>query len=129
MEHVSDSGREIVVRIPDTKTNVEKVFTITGGFVDIVRKYMALRPSQISTDRFFTQIRGGRCHSQHIGKHAIAKMPQVIAEYLKLSDASGYTGDSFRLTSSTILADAGATIEMLKRHEPLKSESVAEGTI
>ena len=43
-------------------------------------------------------------------------MPQTIAEYLELPDPELYTGYSFRCTSASILANAEADVERLKRH-------------
>ncbi|KAJ8914344.1 hypothetical protein NQ315_011332 [Exocentrus adspersus] len=38
-----------------------------------------------------------------------------------------YTGHCFRRTSASLLADSGASIDVLKRHGGWKSASVAEG--
>lgn len=53
-------------------------------------------------------------------------MPRQVAEFLELSDAHRYTGHSWRVTSTTMLADAGATREELKRHGKWKSDRVAD---
>lgn len=122
IENVIDNGTEIVVRIPDMKTKTPKVFSISGSFVDIVRRYIVLRPKKSPTKRFFILYRGGKCFGQLIGKNSIAQMPQKIALFLNLPNPERYTGHSYRRSSTTILADAGAAIETLKRHGPWPTE-------
>lgn len=56
-------------------------------------------------------------------------MPCKIANYLKLPNATTYTGHSFRRTSATLLADSGANMTTIKRHGGWKSSTVAEGYI
>lgn len=117
VEHVIDSGSEIIVRIPDTKNKEAKLFPITGAIsCGIIRRYMVLRKDRVQTNRFFILYRKGKCFGQPIGKNKIAEMPQIIAACLNLENASTYTGHSFRRTSTTFLADAGASIEDIKRH-------------
>lgn len=53
----------------------------------------------------------------------------MIEKYLHLEDVEEYTGHSFRRTSATILADAGADTLMLKRHGGCRSSTVVEGYI
>ncbi|XP_045471427.1 uncharacterized protein LOC123678443 [Harmonia axyridis] len=55
--------------------------------------------------------------------------PRQIAAFLKLENATSYTGHCFRRTSASLLADSGATIDVLKRHGGWKSSNVAEGYI
>ena len=43
-------------------------------------------------------------------------LKQYLAEYLELPDPELYTGYSFRRTSVSILANAKADVERLKRH-------------
>lgn len=127
VDQVTVTNNEIIVRIPDTKTRVPKVFPINGAFADIVRRYIALRPAVQMTNRFFILYRGGKCANQPIGKNTISQMPRKIAEFLGLPNSVLFTGHSFRRTSTTILADQGAPLETIKRHGPWKSGAVAEG--
>lgn len=53
----------------------------------------------------------------------------MIAEFLSLPEASKYTGHCFRRTSTTLLANAGATLTDIKQHGRWKSSTVAEGYI
>lgn len=66
---------------------------------------------------------------QPIGINTIAKIPQKIAEYLKLPDSKPYTGHCLRRTSATLLADSGADILQLKRHGGWRSNAVAEAYV
>ncbi|KAG4070340.1 hypothetical protein HA402_006482 [Bradysia odoriphaga] len=101
---VTDYGTEIIVRIPDRKSNMSKVYSISGEFADIVRKYFQLRlkTPKIRTDRFFLQYREGKCTAVAMGKITIARMARKIAEFLKLDDPQDYTGHSFRVTCSKL---------------------------
>lgn len=117
-----------LVRIVKTKNQVPRSFTITEEMANIVSKYVALRPVNIKTTRFFINYQQGKCYAQPIGINKIRKNPQKIAEYLTLQNPEYYTGHSFRRTSATMLMDAGADITMLKRHGGWKSDTVAEGT-
>lgn len=56
----------------------------------------------------------------------MGEIPRQIAEYLGLPNPTSYTGHSFRRTSATLLANAGADITTLKRHGGWKSSNVAE---
>ncbi|EFA04789.1 hypothetical protein TcasGA2_TC014838 [Tribolium castaneum] len=54
---------------------------------------------------------------------------EMIAQFLKLPNDIEYTGHSFRRSSATLLANAGADLSVLKRHGGWRSSSVAEGYI
>jgi integrase len=56
-------------------------------------------------------------------------IPKKIAIYLGLPNASEYTGHCLRRSSASLLAEAGASMSMLKRHGGWRSTSVAEGYI
>jgi hypothetical protein len=51
VNHIED----LVVRIPDTKTKIERQFVIGGNFYKICKKYIQLRPSNLPSNmnRFF----------------------------------------------------------------------------
>lgn len=128
--HFDDRESVIVVTIPETKTDKKRVFTIVEenemNSLNLIRQYVSLRP-QKCCNRFFVNYRSGRCFSQPVGKNMFGKIPSIIAKYLGLSEAHKYTGHCLRRTSATLLADAGATMTMLKRHGGWKSTTVAEG--
>lgn len=124
-DHVKDYGTEIIVQFPDSKwPKVAEQYAITGAVAEIVRKYMKLRPAKMTTNRFFVNYREGKCTVQAIGKHTIARVPKKIAEFLELPSPEGYTGNSFKRSSPTILAETGTGI---MRHGVMKSFSVAAG--
>lgn len=125
--HVTDTGQEIVVRIPESKTYTAKLFPILSKTsIGIIRRYIALRPTNSPTARFFILQRGNRCFGQPIGKNTIALMPRRIASFLNLENPNSYTGHSFRRSSTTMAADAGATLEEMKRFYYWKSNTVVE---
>lgn len=66
----------------------------------------------------------GMFKPQAMGKNTIAKIPCQIATFLNLENAETFTGHSFRRSSATLFADAGATSIDLKKHLNWKSDSV-----
>lgn len=118
-----------VVTIPDTKTHVQRTFTVEGKYFEMIKAYMDLRPTTATAKNLFLCYRNGRCINQLIGKNKIGSMPQEIASFLELPDPKLYTGHSFRRTSATLLADAGAHITTLKRLGGWRSTNVAESYI
>lgn len=129
IEDIEDLSSAILIKIPENKTNRPRSFTVTGDYVDIYRKYAALRPDGVSDKRFFLSFRNGKCTRQVVGLQKIGVIPKEIARYLKLPNAEQYTGHCFRRTSATLLVDAGAGLTALKRHGGWKSSSVAESYI
>ena len=115
--HIKEQGQLLIVNLPTTKTKKPRIFVISEEFVEIVKKYKALRPSAMVTNRFFINYTKGKCTKQVIGRNKIALMPRIIANFLNLDNPELYTGHSFRRTSATLLADSGANITTLKRHE------------
>ena len=126
---IQDKESLLVIKIPTTKTGKPRTFVIEDEFYTICKKYMALRPNDVETPRFFLNYHNGKCTKQPVGINKFSKMPQIIASYLKLREADSYTGHTFRRTSATLLADSGADITTVKRHGGWKSSSVAEGYI
>lgn len=131
---IQDKGAYLLVVIPNTKTNVQRSFTILNeGFsinvLDVFRTYVALRPEKTAHGRFFLNYRNKKCTIQPVGLNTLSKIPQVVATYLKLENSEQYTGHSLRRSSATLLANAGADITTVKRHGGWKSTTVAEGYI
>lgn len=133
IDDVEEAGSIIIVRVPDTKTNIDRTFTISSNrFFDsikIYKKYVNLRPKSCCHRRLFVNFVSGKCSVQAVGINKIGKMPSVIASYLNLPDPSSYTGHCFRRTSATLLANSGASITNLKRHGGWRSTTVAEGYV
>lgn len=100
---VLDMGEVIVVRTFDKNTRKGNTFSIADAkYVNMVRKYMSLRPIKTSTDRFFLQFRKGRCSDAYLGQHFFSRVPSKVAAFLKLSDPKDYTGHSYRRTSASL---------------------------
>lgn len=129
LQDISTHGKMLKVDIPETKTSTPRSFTIDDQFYDLIQQYQLLRPTNTTSDRFFVNFQNGKCTTQVIGKHKFSSMPKQIATFLGLPNSHLYTGHSFRRTSATLLADAGANITCLKRHGGWKSDKVAEGYI
>lgn len=122
----------VIVKIPNTKNFKPRLFVISNvdGFngMAIYKKYVALRPKGLQDQRFFCATEQ-KCTKQPVGINTLHKIPRDIANFLKLPDASLYTGHSFRRTSATLLANASADVLTLKRHGGWRSSNVAESYV
>lgn len=123
---VQHQGNLFVVKIPVTKTKVPRTFIIEGELSRLVKNYESLRPSDVTTDRFFLNYQNGKCTSQPIGINKFGAMPKRIAEYLKLPDASLYTGHSFRRTSAILLAQNSSGSDLITLKGNTTSERKAD---
>lgn len=90
---------------------------------------MALRPAKTTHHRFLSNYVKGKCTVQPVGVHKVARVPPIVTCFLKLKNSSLYSGHCFRRTSASILANAGASLEDVKRHGGWRLSSVAEGYI
>lgn len=133
LDDIEDKGSILIVKIPDSKTNVQRKFIVDGetsngvNVLDLFRRYIDLRSPKTSHRRLFVSYRVGKCSVQVIGKNSISKVSYTIAKFLGKENAEEYTGHCLRRSSATLLVDAGADILSLKRHGGWKSTSVAEG--
>ncbi|KAJ8976494.1 hypothetical protein NQ317_018438 [Molorchus minor] len=127
---IEDVGSSLIVKIPNTKTKIPRIFVVTdvGNMLELFRKYLSLRPPHVKHKRLFLYYKAGKCSSQPVGKNTMGKIPSVVASYLKLPDVACYTGHCLR-SSATLLADAGVDITTIKRHAGWKSTTVAEGYV
>lgn len=134
-EDVQDFDTYIKITIPNTKTKIQRIFTISEGdiegvnLIEFVRNYIRLRPKHATNNRFFLGYRNGKCNIQPIGINTFADIPKRIATFLGLQNPDQFTGHCFRRTSATLLADSGADLLTLKRHGGWKSNVVAEGYV
>lgn len=131
---IDDRGTYLLVTLPNTKTNIVRKFTIIGdgysvNIIDLYKKYVLLRPSKVSTSRFFLNYQKGKCTVQPVGINKISGFPKEIAMFLNLPNPEIYTGHSFRRTSATFLANGGGDLLALKQHGGWKSSSIAEGYV
>ncbi|KAJ8980057.1 hypothetical protein NQ317_012897 [Molorchus minor] len=131
VDDIEDVGSSLIVKIPNTKTKIPRIFVVTdvGNRLELFRKYLSLRPPHVKHKRPFLYYKAGKCSSQPVGKNTMGKIPSVIASYLKLPDVACYTGHCLRRSSATLLADAGVDITTIKRHAGWKSTTVAEGYV
>lgn len=133
IQDVTIEGSVLLVKIRKTKTYTPRQFTIVpDGPVDYIalfNKYACLRPKNCKISSLFLSYRCGKCSSQPVGKNTIGKMPRIIAEFLKLPDASKFTGHCFRRSSATILAESGSDTRTLKQLGGWKSDKVAEAYV
>ncbi|PSN37552.1 hypothetical protein C0J52_12549 [Blattella germanica] len=117
---VQDTGSQLIITIPQTKTNQRRISVINDGeglnFLEFYRKYISLRPKELDKNFLFVGYRNGKCVNQRVGIHMIGGMPKKIASFLGLPNIEMYTGHCFRRTSATLLANAGADVSVLKRH-------------
>ncbi|XP_031342039.1 uncharacterized protein LOC116169963 [Photinus pyralis] len=132
---IEDHGALLVVKIPNSKTNIQRTFTVTSQvddkvfYLEIYRKYIKLRPTNVVSAHLFLNYRNGKCSQQVVGKGTIGKWPSKIATYLKLEGPNDYTGHAFRRTSATFLVNKGVDVLGLKRHGGWRSSTVAEGYV
>lgn len=129
LNDIQEVGNNILITIPVSKTNKPRSFIVNEAYIEIYRRYKALRPTDFDNPRFFFKLKNGRGNRQVVGIHQFGKLPQTVATYLKLPNAKEYTGHCFRRSSATILVDTGADLTCLKRHGGWKSSTVAEGYI
>ena len=67
-----------------------------------------------------------RATNQVIGKNILNSIPKKIAEALNLKDADKFTGQAFRGTALTIMADNGASEDQMRRVSGHKSSSALQ---
>ncbi|KAJ8679932.1 hypothetical protein QAD02_015719 [Eretmocerus hayati] len=126
---VVDNGDFLTITVKETKTHVNRTFTINNPLRETILDYMSLRPTDTAHDYLFVNYQNGKCTRQAMGINKIGKIPEEIASWLNLDNPETYTGHSFRRTSATWLIDGGGSLEDLKRHGTWKSSTVAEGYI
>lgn len=128
---VEDTGKSLIINIPDSKTKRSRSFVVSEAFYPICKKYMDLRPSVDNTKNlpFFLNYQTGKCTKQCVGINKLGSVPQKIAQFLGLPDSKLYTGHCFRRSSATVFVDAGGNLLELKKLGGWQSSAVAEGYI
>jgi hypothetical protein len=138
IDDIQDTQSVLIINIPDTKTGKSRVFTVVAvknelandlNLIEIYRKYVSLRSPLTEHRRLFVNYQKSKCTVQPVGINKFAKVPAIIANYLKIPDASSYTGHCWRRTSASLLVHAGADLLTLKSHGGWKSSAVAKGYI
>ncbi|KRT86793.1 hypothetical protein AMK59_1694 [Oryctes borbonicus] len=129
---VEDRGTLLVVKIPDRKTNAQRTFIVTNennlglDLLQFYHEYVLLRPPAIETERLFLRYSNGQCCRQVVGKNIFSKIPQVIAKFLQLPNASLYTGHCFKRTSASLLANKCSDLVPLNALGDWKSPQISE---
>lgn len=78
------------VMINETKTKIIRSHVIGRGteddlnYVEIIKRYIKLRPDDCPNKRFFLGYRKGACIKQAVGINKFGDCPKVIAQFLKL---------------------------------------------
>lgn len=129
MDDIKINESYAIIKIPTTKTHCPRTFTLEGTYFEIFQLYLGLRPQHVTTNKLFLRYGNGKCCNQPIGINTIGSMPKNIAVWLELEEPNTYTGHSFRRSSATVFADAGASITTLKRHGGWKSAQIAESYV
>ncbi|XP_063541246.1 uncharacterized protein LOC134750081 [Cydia strobilella] len=111
----------LLIKLPNSKTSTDRSFVVRSTeYLQIVEHYQSLRPPNAKTDRFFVQYHKGKCSGQPMGRNKIGGIPRDIATYLKLPNPQDYTGHCFKRTSASLLADSGADLSSLIRHDDIR---------
>lgn len=134
LKDIEDRGSFLIVRIPNTKTNIQRTFTVIDEdndihYLEVCRKYFGLRPQNATSQHLFLKYQNGKCSNQVVGKGTIGGWPSKVAHFLNLEHPETYTGHSFRRTSATFLANKGVDVLGLKRHGGWRSSTVAESYV
>ncbi|XP_066139026.1 uncharacterized protein [Euwallacea fornicatus] len=101
VRHVHDLGEILYIKIEDD-ANPKKNRTITisdAGFLEICRKYISLRPPEVTHSRFFIRYFQGKCFKTPMGINKIGGIPRQVARFLNLPNWKEFTGHYFRRTS------------------------------
>ncbi|XP_066256699.1 protein tramtrack, beta isoform-like isoform X8 [Euwallacea similis] len=101
IQHVHDLGEILYIKIEDD-ANPRKNRTVTisdAGFLEICRKYISLRPPDLTHSRFFIRYFQGRCFKTPMGINKIGGIPRQVARFLNLPNWKEFTGHYFRRTS------------------------------
>lgn len=114
------------VEINGSKTDASKRFAIDPEFYPWVKKYVNLRPEGAPSERFFVQYIDKKCTITPVGINTFYKQPKKIAEYLGLQKPDKFTGHCFRVTSASVLAEAGADMLTIKNAGGWSSDSMAQ---
>ncbi|XP_050517936.1 uncharacterized protein LOC126892445 [Diabrotica virgifera virgifera] len=135
MNDIQQTDGLMIVKVPNTKTNIQRTFTVVNKpddkipYLEILQKYIKLRPLQVKSNHLFVRYAKGKCCAQVIGKGTIGGWPSQIAKFLNLPNPENYTGHLFRSTSATLLANKGVDVLGLKRHGGWRSSTVAESYV
>lgn len=101
LDDIEDNGHELSVSIRNLKTYYHRDFIIGGDWYPVVRRYMDLRPAEVSHNYFFVRFIDGRCTRMRMSLDSLKQIPQMIARYMGLDDFDRYVGYIFRFHNTT----------------------------
>ncbi|KAJ8665936.1 hypothetical protein QAD02_009910 [Eretmocerus hayati] len=94
------------VTITDAKTSAPRSFVIDSIYYSIVQDYIALRPINCDSSKFFLSYSNGQCSGQNMERNRPGEVARSIAAYLGLKNPSDFTGLSFRRTAAALRTKA-----------------------
>ena len=114
IEDIEEQGRLLYINIPETKTGFGRAFTICDlEYIDLIQRYIKLRPNNMPNKRFFIRYENGKCVRQVVGHHTLSSVPRKIAEFLKLPDVELYTGTYLNFLCNKILLVDGVIYKII----------------
>ena len=60
VDNIKHLKHMVLAELPDTKTKIKRTFTVIGKYIEYYRKYISLRPSNVSHRRFFLRFRNNK---------------------------------------------------------------------
>ncbi|KAJ8968456.1 hypothetical protein NQ317_016291 [Molorchus minor] len=62
VDDIEDVGSSLIVKIPNTKTKIPRIFVVTdvGNMLELFRKYLSLRPPHVKHKRLFLYYKAGK---------------------------------------------------------------------
>lgn len=102
--NIQDVGTALLVKLMHSKSKKPRNFTILGEkYLNLYRKYVALRPKDFENKRLFVRYDNGKCRRSVVGVHKLGAITQEVARYLDLDNATSYTYNGLR--STTLLSE------------------------
>ncbi|KAJ8965347.1 hypothetical protein NQ317_016623 [Molorchus minor] len=91
VDDIEDVGSSLIVKIPNTKTKIPRIFVVTdvGNMLELFRKYLSLRPPHVKHKRFFCITKQENVVRSQLEEYH-GKNSSVVASYLKLPDVMLY---------------------------------------
>lgn len=116
--NVIDRQSVIIVTLSDITNKGGRSFCITDSecgvsVLEIVRKYIGLRPKNVPHTKFFLIYRQNKCIAQPVGIHTLYKIPKKIADFLNLPNSEMFTGSCFRRSAALMSANSASAVDLM----------------
>lgn len=108
---------------------IKNKFNVPLEYCQYLENYdNVLTEAKLGEGRIFKTFRirqngNGYYVNQPMGKHVLAKFPEQMATFLGLPNPTSYTGHSLRRSTANVMAEAGASTAIMKKHFNWKSEN------